>query len=383
MKRRTMRTLIYSLCAMLALATGLALAGCSGGPSAEEQIRQDLTSNFDRLKNLDDTMMEELSESMDTSPLESYGIDGTQFIRSMVDGFDYTIDKVEVNESAGTAVATVSVTSKSMLELYNQLDNIFEDLLSGPDALALLSDEDALNERFGELVMEAVDAIEPSQKELDLAYSKADDSWKINDSAGDEFAKIFVGDQTDELSNFETTVDLADQESDAETEAEQEVTPEAEPEPEKAAPNSSSTTASQQNALEGATNYLNFTHFSYTGLIDQLEYEGFTTEDATWAVDSLGTDWNEQALGSAQDYLDFTSFSYTGLIDQLEYEGFTTEQATYAADSCGADWNEQAAKSAQSYLDFSAFSREGLIEQLEYEGFTHEQAVFGADSVGL
>ena len=129
--------------------------------------------------------------------------------------------------------------------------------------------------------------------------------------------------------------------------------------------------------------YLDFTHFSYTGLIDQLEYEGYSTEDATWAVDSCGADWNEQALGSAQDYLDFTSFSYTGLIDQLEYEGFTTEQATYAADSCGADWNEQAAKSAQSYLDFSAFSRDGLIEQLEYEGFTHEQAVFGADSVGL
>ena len=77
------------------------------------------------------------------------------------------------------------------------------------------------------------------------------------------------------------------------------------------------------------------------------------------------------------------AFSYSGLIEQLEYEGFTTEQATYAADSCAADWNEQAAKSAQSYLDFSDFSREGLIEQLEYEGFTHEQAVFGADSVGL
>lgn len=389
MKRRTMRTLVYSLCATLALVMGLALAGCSGGPSAEEQIRQDLASSFDRLKDLDDTTMEELSESMDTSSLEPYGIDGAQLIRSMVDGFGYTINDVTVDEGAGTAVATVSVTSKSMLELYNQLGDIFEELLSGSDALELLTDQDALNERVGELVMEAVDAIEPSEKELELAYSKADDGWKMDDSAGDEFAKIFVGEQADELSDLKATVDWADQESEAVVEAEQEATPEAEAEPEpeaepeEAAPSSGDTTVSQQNALESAMSYLDFTHFSYTGLIDQLEYEGYSTEDATWAVDSCGADWNEQALGSAQDYLDFTSFSYTGLIDQLEYEGFTTEQATYAADSCGADWNEQAAKSAQSYLDFSDFSREGLIEQLEYEGFTHEQAVFGADSVGL
>lgn len=81
-------------------------------------------------------------------------------------------------------------------------------------------------------------------------------------------------------------------------------------------------------------------------------------------------------------YLDFSSFSYTGLIDQLEYEKFTTEQATYAVDNCGADWNAQAVECAKSYLDFSSFSREGLIDQLEYEGFTHEQAVYGAEQNG-
>ncbi|WP_202409606.1 Ltp family lipoprotein [Halobacillus litoralis] len=32
----------------------------------------------------------------------------------------------------------------------------------------------------------------------------------------------------------------------------------------------------------------------------------------------------------AQDYLDYSSFSRSGLIDQLIYEGFSTEDATYA-----------------------------------------------------
>ena len=88
------------------------------------------------------------------------------------------------------------------------------------------------------------------------------------------------------------------------------------------------------------------------------------------------------ALRSAGSYLVFSAFSYEGLIDQLEFEGYTTAEATYAADNCGADWNEQAAKSAQNYLSFMAFSRSGLIDQLEYEGFTHDQAVYGVTQNG-
>lgn len=88
------------------------------------------------------------------------------------------------------------------------------------------------------------------------------------------------------------------------------------------------------------------------------------------------------ALEKAKDYLDFSAFSYTGLIGQLEYEGFSTEDATFGADNCGADWNEQAAKKAQSYLDFSSFSRQGLVDQLLYEGFTNEQAEYSVTAVG-
>lgn len=80
--------------------------------------------------------------------------------------------------------------------------------------------------------------------------------------------------------------------------------------------------------------------------------------------------------------LSFTAFSYSGLIEQPEYEGFTTEEATFAADNCGADWNEQAAKTAQSYVDLLALSRDELLSQLEYEGFTTEQALYGVAAVG-
>jgi Host cell surface-exposed lipoprotein len=46
-------------------------------------------------------------------------------------------------------------------------------------------------------------------------------------------------------------------------------------------------------------------------------------------------DWNEQAAKSAESYLDMTGFSRSGLIEQLEYEGYTTEQAEYGVDQTG------------------------------------------------
>lgn len=98
--------------------------------------------------------------------------------------------------------------------------------------------------------------------------------------------------------------------------------------------------------------------------------------------DSSMTTGQRNALKSANSYLDFTAFSYEGLISQLEFEEYTHEDAVFAADNCGADWDEQAARAAKSYLEFTSFSKDGLIEQLEYEGFTHEQAVYGAEANG-
>lgn len=94
------------------------------------------------------------------------------------------------------------------------------------------------------------------------------------------------------------------------------------------------------------------------------------------------TTGERNALEKAKSYLATMPFSYSGLIEQLEYVGYSKSEAAYGADNCGANWNEQAAKKAKSYLETMPFSRSGLIEQLEYVGFTHEQAVYGAERNG-
>ena len=90
----------------------------------------------------------------------------------------------------------------------------------------------------------------------------------------------------------------------------------------------------------------------------------------------------KNAAKKALDYLTYTSFSYSGLVEQLKFEGYTQEEAVYGVDRCGADWNKQAALKAKQYLDYTSFSRDGLIAQLEFEGFTPEQAEYGVQAVG-
>lgn len=90
----------------------------------------------------------------------------------------------------------------------------------------------------------------------------------------------------------------------------------------------------------------------------------------------------KNAIKSAEGYLAYAGFSRSGLIDQLEFEGYSNEESTFAVDHITVNWNEQAARVAQNYLDYSSFSRQGLIDQLKFEGFSQAEAEYGVSAVG-
>lgn len=108
---------------------------------------------------------------------------------------------------------------------------------------------------------------------------------------------------------------------------------------------SASLTLAQENAIESAQSYLDYSGFSRANLLDQLtsEYgEGFDKSDAEFAIKYLEqnslVDWNQEAVDSAESYLEFSSYSRQGLLDQLtsKYgEQFTTEQANFALKAVG------------------------------------------------
>jgi hypothetical protein len=108
-----------------------------------------------------------------------------------------------------------------------------------------------------------------------------------------------------------------------------------------------------------------------------------TTTEAPTTTVPPETASQSNARQTAADYLDYSAFSRSGLIEQLKFEGFNEADATYGVDALGVDWNEQAAKTAADYLSYSSFSRSGLVEQLVFEGFSPAEAEYGVSITGL
>ena len=143
-------------------------------------------------------------------------------------------------------------------------------------------------------------------------------------------------------------------------------------------------TPRQISARQNAVTLLGYDKpYSRTGLIEELEMQGYLAEDAAVAVDDINVSWGNQAKNMAKNYIRLDAFSKAGLINQLEKEGFNHEEASYGVNNCGANWMAQAKRMASDFSQTYAVSREDLIQHLEEKGFTHDQAVYGANNNGF
>ena len=79
----------------------------------EELITNDLTSQFDEIKNGGDDFLSGLEEASGDE-FEQLGIDPKEYAKSYLEGFDYKIGDVTIDEDKGTATADVTITCKSM-----------------------------------------------------------------------------------------------------------------------------------------------------------------------------------------------------------------------------------------------------------------------------
>lgn len=190
MRNRIARIIGRSLLVTLVAACGIALAACSQTPDPEQVVRDQITSALDQVRNLDDATIDEVMEAMDTSALEPYGVDGTELVKSLFDGFDYSIESVTVD--GDTAVAEVSVTAKNATSLYGEIESLSLDLMNDPSILEIATDEQALNQRVGELVMQAMDDIQPETKTIELNFSQVDGDWEMDLASGAVLSQIFV-----------------------------------------------------------------------------------------------------------------------------------------------------------------------------------------------
>lgn len=78
----------------------------------------------------------------------------------------------------------------------------------------------------------------------------------------------------------------------------------------------------------------------------------------------------ESATDSAQTYVDTSSFSYSGLKNQLKFEGYPKDAIKYAMKHVDVDYKEEAIEAINDYKDSGMpFSKKEMRSQLKFEGF--------------
>ena len=136
------------------------------------------------------------------------------------------------------------------------------------------------------------------------------------------------------------------------------------------------------NCLENAKSYNKSCHMSYEDLKHQLlDYEKFSEEAVNYAMENVNADYGLNALETAQSYVNHSHFSETGLRDQMVYEKFTDVEIDYAMNNVQVDYMQEAKESAESYNKTCHMSHDELYNQLIYEEFTPEQATYGVQCV--
>lgn len=185
----SMKRVFVALALMFALSAVTVLSACSSEESVEEAIRTDIAAQLDPFKNLDQAAMDELVESIKDAGLEDYGISSEDFVTSMFNGFDYSIDSVTIADDGNSASASVSVTCKTFSDASSRAEEMANEFVNSGEAANMTESE--LNARLGEIMMQAVDGAEAKTTTCEFGYTKSDEGWTINDNAESEIYNAF------------------------------------------------------------------------------------------------------------------------------------------------------------------------------------------------
>lgn len=183
-----MKKRLWAIPCMLMAAMCLALLSACGGPSVEELIREDLTTAFEEISPEDENLVNAMVDSSGDG-FDQLGIDPQDFATEYLDGFEYEIKDIAVDEEAGTAEATVAVKMKSLTAIMSKFGKSFQEFASNLDVSSVQSEEEVYAQA-GELLMDAVGETEPSETDCVFTYTKAEDnSWSATEDTETEILK--------------------------------------------------------------------------------------------------------------------------------------------------------------------------------------------------
>ena len=177
---------------------GIYLDGTAGGAGHSKEIAKRLTTgrliSLDqdpdavqtaraRLAGLPATVVQ-INFRYAGQALEQLGIDPKEYAKSYLEGFDYKIGDVTVDEDKGTATAEVTITCKSMNKIVEDFATQYQEKIA---ALDELPSEDDLYKMAGQVMVDVTKATEPRKTTVIFKYTCNDDGeWSADDSVNSE-----------------------------------------------------------------------------------------------------------------------------------------------------------------------------------------------------
>lgn len=166
-----------------------AMAGCAD--NSEQVIRDSLTQEFEQLKNPDEALLSEMSSSIPEASLSQLGLSVDDVMRSMLTGFEGTVDSVTVN--GNTADAVVTVSSKDFTQIEEAMTNLQSDMMDNVDQFADMS-TDEIYAWAGQKIMEAIESAPVETHEpITLQYEREGNTWEPTAGAKSELYSALFG----------------------------------------------------------------------------------------------------------------------------------------------------------------------------------------------
>jgi hypothetical protein len=150
----------------------LLFGGCA--QNDEQKIETLLSQDLNGYKEQDSEALDDLVTLLNAESFETYGIDSYIFVQDYLEGFDYSIDSIEVSDD--TAKVQVTLTNKSMADYNEKLEAASADLNQEE------SSQEEINEQIGQMVLESMSEAEVVEKEpVTLTYTKTEDGWQADE----------------------------------------------------------------------------------------------------------------------------------------------------------------------------------------------------------
>ena len=186
MKKFLTRIAACAAAAMLVLGLGLASAGCSQQSEAPdnptELVKTELTKGFDQVKdqlsNIDNETLNAMFDADALAQFEAMGLDGAEFVKGILDGFDYEIGEITINGDKAEAAVTLK-----MKDLKEWMTNVEE----GAVQLALENpniSQDELMAKMGPLMMDALGKVEGmADIPITVTATETNGTWTVDGDA--------------------------------------------------------------------------------------------------------------------------------------------------------------------------------------------------------